>query len=244
MKPLHVTLSLLCALALLSSCASGGTNEVASTVEEATALGNAVLPLTATVYGTSYRLSGQIHVDALSPLGSERIHSQRLDAEAGSMVVLTLPVGAYEVTLHEARLFRSEAGGETPVTFTPTLGAVQRVVVSPNSATNVVWWFEAADTLVPLDPCFTNPDALDCASGDLDDDGVANGVECSNPIACIDTDGDGVADVSDMDSDEDTYLDGFDGAPLDACVPNPVAAACTDAHRRAREPSESLRRSP
>ena len=49
-----------------------------------------------------------------------------------------------------------------------------------------------------------------CTTGDTDSDGVTNGVECPNPAACVNTDGDALADYLDTDSDNDTTLDSAD----------------------------------
>jgi hypothetical protein len=69
---------------------------------------------------------------------------------------------------------------------------------------------------------------------DSDSDGVLNTIECprirelDDPFLCHDTDGDGVPNVLDEDSDNDGLLDGRDSSPL---VPAVRSARSIDAIR-------------
>lgn len=76
------------------------------------------------------------------------------------------------------------------------------------------------------DPCVPNTDAVVCATGDADQDGLTNGVECPNPRQCPDSNGDGTPDYQDPDQDKDGVFDGVDPAPRDPCIPNATLLVC------------------
>lgn len=77
-----------------------------------------------------------------------------------------------------------------------------------------------------IDPCAPDNQAAACSSGDPDNDGVQNSVECATPLACPDADGDGTADFLDTDSDSDGVQDSSDATRIDPCTPMSTVLAC------------------
>lgn len=67
-------------------------------------------------------------------------------------------------------------------------------------------------------PCLPDKNALACASGDADGDGLNNGFECPGLSNCRDTDGDGVSDYADADSDGDGISDKTECSSMEACA--------------------------
>lgn len=230
MKKSLSTVALVAATAVLS--VQGCATEQTSTLEEGvSASGTAILALTSIANGRTYRLAGDVNVDYVLPSGaSSHVETMHLDDQSGSVYVLTLRAGAYDITLQNVHLFRVDPSGDSEVTFSSSqVGVAQHIVVTAGGSTNLSWSFSVAGTVVSFDPCVPNANAVACATGDFDGDGVANGSECVNPTACVDTDHDGQPDVQDTDSDNDGYADGADSARLDACLPNAYATSCTAA---------------
>jgi cysteine-rich repeat protein len=66
-------------------------------------------------------------------------------------------------------------------------------------------------------PCVPDKNALTCATGDADGDGLNNAFECPGLSSCRDTDADGVSDYADADSDGDGTPDKTECPSMDAC---------------------------
>jgi cysteine-rich repeat protein len=71
--------------------------------------------------------------------------------------------------------------------------------------------------VAPDDPCVPNKNALACAMGDVEGDGLSNAFECPGLRQCRDSDGDGVPDYADPDSDGDRLSDKQECPDANAC---------------------------
>lgn len=217
-------------LALTAACST----ESVSTGQQQTTekLGRVVMPLTINGSdGRIYRLNGGLRALYL-PDGQPSILTQEitLGAQQGSSFSLALRQGLYQFNLGSWHLDRVDGSGNVleDVTGRTTLTSLNPVNVNvvSDQFTSVTFTFVVDGVIVHFDPCAADPNAPACATGDRDGDGIANAVECSNPAACEDTDGDGNPDLMDTDSDNDGVLDGADPALRDACVPNAYATSC------------------
>ncbi|MDB4988424.1 MAG: hypothetical protein JWN04_3602, partial [Myxococcaceae bacterium] len=189
--------------------------------------GSILMPLTVTSGGRSYRITGDLDAFLVSAPSGASVKHASLDDQSGAFYTFSLRVGVYQIALSNVQVF---VDGNQAVDFTTTSPLTQVVNVAANQSSSIAFSFNVAGTVVHFDACSPDPNAVACATGDADHDGVSNGIECATPAsACVDSDSDGTPDALDPDSDNDGVLDGADSARTDPCLPNLYAASCTDA---------------